>query len=149
MASFKWKVYSYTNTNGKVNTIEKEFDSQEKMNQYMQQHQDQLSLQDSFPSLFGSFDRYINRLMDQRIDTNQSRLGYDSDEDREIEQYATDREHKKKQTEQKKSRLQQKIEKFKWYVESFDGDDEEEKAMRDKAQARHDYYQSEYDKLKK
>ena len=147
MENFKGKVYHYTNENGKVNTIEKDFSSQEEMNQYMQQHQDQFSLQNSFPSLFGSFDRYVNRLMDQRMDTNQSKMGYDSSEDREIEEYAKNREHKKKQNEEKKSWLEKQMEKFKNYVDSFDSDDEEEKTMRAKAQARHDYYKEQYDAL--
>ena len=151
MSQFKWKVYYRTNTNGNVQTVEKEFDSQEEMNEYMNDHRDQFSFSDySLPSLFGGLNTYVNNLMDQRMSSwsNRSSLSYQDDEDREIEEYAKRRDQQRKEREEKKGRFQKQMDKMKQYVDSFDDDDnEDDKRMREKAQKRHDYYKKQYESL--
>ena len=151
MSQFKWKVYYRTNSNGNVQTVEKEFDSQDEMNQYMQDHQDQFwSVQSWFlPSLFWGIDTYFNSLFDQRVwwSSQHSSLSYQDEEDREIEQYAKQREQKNKEREEKKNWFKQQMDKMKSYVDSFTEDNDDDKAMRDKAQKRHDYYKQQYESL--
>ncbi len=129
---FKGKVQIYTNQNGRENTINKDFNSPEDMQEFLQNNPLAREMNNDFFDSLRSFDRlgeYFDKLIDRKLgisgtgnyDIPRIEQNYWSDivDLNKYEQEAQKIDYEKKEKHEKTNRLNWIIEKLKSYKEKF------------------------------